>query len=64
MVEKCPQYVVSLFRLLVPLVTVNKRIKNDEIDALLTIAEKLKLPKPDAIEIILENIRRKYQPAG
>jgi len=63
-IEKCPQYVVSLFRMLVPLITINKRITNDEIEALLTIAGKLKLPKPDAIEIILENIRGKCQPAG
>lgn len=61
-VEKCPQYVISLFRTLVPLITINKRIKNDEIEALLTIAGKLKLSKPEAIEIILENIRGKYQP--
>ena len=63
-VEKCPQYVNSLFRTLVPLVTAKKRIKNDEIEALLTIAGKLKLSKPDAIEIILEKIKGKCQTAG
>ena len=39
-----------------------KRIKTDEIENLLLIAGKLKLPKLDAIEIILEKIRGKYQP--
>ncbi|KAF0155434.1 MAG: metalloendopeptidase family M48 [Syntrophaceae bacterium] len=61
-IEKCPQYVPSLFRTLVPLITMDKRIKTDGIEALLLIAGKLKLPKLDAIEIILEKIRGKYQP--
>ena len=60
-IEKGPQYVPSLFRTLVPLITIDKRIKTDEIEALLLIAGKLKLPKLDAIEIILEKIRSKYQ---
>jgi hypothetical protein len=61
-IEKCPQYVPSLFRTLVPLITMDKRIKTDEIEALLLLAGKLKLSKLDAIEIILEKIRGKYQP--
>jgi hypothetical protein len=51
-----------LFRLLVPLIAKDQRITQNEIDALLLIAGKLKLTKPEAVEMILEEIRGKYQP--
>ena len=60
--EKCPQYASKLLRTLVPLITRDQRIKNDEIEALLLIAGKLKLTQADAVEIILEEIRGSYQP--
>ena len=60
--DKCPSYISMLFRLLVPLIAKDQRITQNEIDALLLIAGKLKLTKPEAVEMILEEIRGKYQP--
>lgn len=60
--DKCPSYASKLFRLLVPLIAKDQRIGQNEIDALLLIAGKLKLTKPEAVEMILEEIRGKYQP--
>ena len=60
--DKCPSYTSKLFRLLVPLIAKDQRIGQNEIDALLLIAGKLKVTKPEAAEMILEEIRGKYQP--
>ena len=60
--DKCPSYTSKLIRALVPLIVKDQRIGQNEIDALLLIAGKLKFTKPEAVEMILEEIRGKYQP--
>jgi len=60
--DNTPQDVRPLFDQLIPLVTRDRRIDDKEIDALLTIAEKLKLPMPEAVDTLLEGIRCLYKP--
>ena len=61
-VENTPQDIRPLFNQLVPLITKDRQIDDKEIDALLTIAEKLKLPTPEAVDMLLEGIRNLYKP--
>lgn len=55
-VKNTPQDIHPLFKQLVPLITKDRRIDDKEIDALLIIAEKLKLPKAEAVDEILSAI--------
>ena len=58
-IEKCPAIAPGLFAKLVHLIAKDQRIKKDEFDILLLIAEKLKLPKRDTVEMILQEIKDK-----
>ena len=61
-VENTPQDVRPLFNQLIPLIMKDRRIDDKEIDALLIVAEKLKLPKAEAVDEILSVIRNLYFP--
>ncbi|HOQ42866.1 MAG TPA: M48 family metallopeptidase [Smithellaceae bacterium] len=62
-VENCsPHDVCNLFEALIPLVTRDRHIRQQEIDALMLIAEKLKFSGPEAVKTILEGIRYLYKP--
>jgi hypothetical protein len=60
--DNMPQDVRPLFNQLIPLIMKDRRIDDREVDALLTIAEKLKLPMPEAVDTLLESIRCLYKP--
>jgi hypothetical protein len=61
-IANTPHDVWPLFNQLIPLIMKDRRIDDEEIDALLEIAEKLKLPMPEAVDALLEGIRCKYRP--
>ncbi|HOS45790.1 MAG TPA: M48 family metallopeptidase [Paludibacter sp.] len=62
-IDNCsPHDVRKLFVDLIPLVTRDRHIRQQEIDALMLIAEKLKLSVPEAVETILDGIRYLYKP--
>lgn len=61
-VENVPQDVRLLFNALIPLVMKDRRIKDEEINELINIAEKLKIPTAEVVETILDGIRQLYKP--
>jgi hypothetical protein len=57
-----PQDIAMLFENLILLITKDRRINNQEIDAIMLISEKLKIPVSEAVEKLLNGIASHYLP--